>query len=98
MKRSSERILTTHVGSLTRPPEILESILAKVSHRPYDEAAFQEQVREAVKDVVRKQAEVGIDIPSDGEYLQAQFRGVRHRAVWRDSRPGPSSGRPRPDR
>ena len=45
MKRSSERILTTHVGSLVRPPEILEAILAKVSHRPYDEAAFQEQVR-----------------------------------------------------
>jgi len=88
VKRSSERILTTHVGSLVRPPEILESILAQVSHQPYDQTAFEEQVREGVKDVVRKQAEVGIDIPSDGEYSKPSFAGyVTERLAGLESRP-----------
>ena len=73
MKRSSERILTTHVGSLVRPPEILRSILAQVSHKPYDQQAFEAAVADGVKDVVSKQAEVGIDVPSDGEYSKAGF-------------------------
>ena len=73
MKRSSQRILTTHVGSLVRPPEILRIILNKVSHKPYDERAFESAVREGVKDVVRKQAEVGIDVPSDGEFSKPGF-------------------------
>ena len=73
MKRSTERILTTHVGSLVRPAEILEDILAKVRREPYDEAAFAEKVSRGVRDVVRKQAEVGIDVPSDGEYSKPSF-------------------------
>jgi 5-methyltetrahydropteroyltriglutamate--homocysteine methyltransferase len=73
VKRSQERILTTHVGSLVRPPEILQGILAKVSRRPYDEEAFARTVREGVKEVVRRQAEVGIDVPSDGEYSKPGF-------------------------
>jgi 5-methyltetrahydropteroyltriglutamate--homocysteine methyltransferase len=68
MKRSTDRILTTHVGSLVRPPDILEMILAKVTGKPFDEAEFEKRVAEGVKDVVRKQAEAGIDIPSDGEF------------------------------
>ena len=48
----------------------------------YDEAAFEQQVREGVNEVVRKQAEVGIDIPSDGEYLQAQLRRLRRPSAW----------------
>jgi len=73
VKRSSERILTTHVGSLVRPPEILQPILEQVTHKPYDKVAFQAVVRRGVQDVVRKQAEVGIDIPSDGEYSKPGF-------------------------
>jgi 5-methyltetrahydropteroyltriglutamate--homocysteine methyltransferase len=73
MKRSTNRILTTHVGSLVRPPEILQTILDKVTHRPYDEAVFARQVRDGVQQVVRKQAEVGVDIPSDGEYSKPGF-------------------------
>jgi 5-methyltetrahydropteroyltriglutamate--homocysteine methyltransferase len=73
VKRSTERILTTHVGSLVRPAEILEDILAKVRREPYDEAAFAEKVSRGVRDVVRKQAEVGIDVPSDGEYSKPSF-------------------------
>jgi 5-methyltetrahydropteroyltriglutamate--homocysteine methyltransferase len=73
VKRSTQRILTTHVGSLVRPPEILRIILDKVSRKPYDEAAFEAAVRAGVKDVVRKQAEVGVDIPSDGEFSKPGF-------------------------
>jgi 5-methyltetrahydropteroyltriglutamate--homocysteine methyltransferase len=73
MKRSSERILTTHVGSLVRPPQILEAILKTASGQPRDEAAFEALVRDGVRDVVAKQAEVGIDIPSDGEYSKPNF-------------------------
>jgi 5-methyltetrahydropteroyltriglutamate--homocysteine methyltransferase len=75
MKRSSERILTTHVGSLVRPPEILEAILTTASGRERDEAAFEALVRDGVRDVVAKQAEVGVDIPSDGEYSKPNFHG-----------------------
>ena len=73
MKRSTERILTTHVGSLVRPPEILELILARVTGGSHDEALFQQRVAEGVRDVVRRQAEIGIDIPSDGEFSKPSF-------------------------
>lgn len=75
MKRSTDRILTTHVGSLVRPPEILKMIIDKVNHQPIDEEAFAEAVRRGVKDVVKKQAEVGIDVPSDGEFSKPSFAG-----------------------
>jgi 5-methyltetrahydropteroyltriglutamate--homocysteine methyltransferase len=75
MKRSTDRILTTHVGSLVRPPEVLEGILTRVSGQPRDEAAFNEQVRAGVVENVRMQAEVGIDIPSDGEVGKSSFSG-----------------------
>jgi 5-methyltetrahydropteroyltriglutamate--homocysteine methyltransferase len=75
MKRSTDRILTTHVGSLVRPPAVLESILRKTAGHDVDEDAFERQVSEGVCDVVRKQAEVGIDIPSDGEYSKPNFFG-----------------------
>jgi 5-methyltetrahydropteroyltriglutamate--homocysteine methyltransferase len=73
VKRSTERILTTHVGSLVRPPEILEIVLEKIAGRPFDEAEFQRRVLAGVRDVVRKQSEVGIDVPSDGEYSKTGF-------------------------
>src|SRR5829696_4574049 len=75
MKRSTDRILTTHVGSLCRPPDVLEGILKKVSGQPRDEAAFAQQVRKGVQENVRMQAEVGIDIPSDGEVGKPSFAG-----------------------
>jgi 5-methyltetrahydropteroyltriglutamate--homocysteine methyltransferase len=73
MKRSTERILTTHVGSLVRPPEILEAILTRAAGRERDETTFERLVSEGVCQVVRKQAEVGIDIPSDGEFSKPNF-------------------------
>jgi 5-methyltetrahydropteroyltriglutamate--homocysteine methyltransferase len=75
MKRSTNRILTTHVGSLVRPPEILRAIIDRVRGQPGDEHAFEQLVRAGVHDVVRKQAQVGIDIPSDGEYSKPSFAG-----------------------
>jgi 5-methyltetrahydropteroyltriglutamate--homocysteine methyltransferase len=73
VKRSTDRILTTHVGSLVRPPDVLQDILLKVAGMPVDEAAFQAKVARGVKEVVAKQAEVGIDIPSDGEFSKPTF-------------------------
>ena len=88
MKRSTDRILTTHVGSLVRPPEILEMILAKVTGRPYDEEAFEKQVQVGVKDVLQKQAEVGIDVPSDGEFSKPSFSGyINERLAGLEPRP-----------
>jgi 5-methyltetrahydropteroyltriglutamate--homocysteine methyltransferase len=75
MKRSTERILTTHVGSLVRPPEILEAILTCAAGGETDQDAFERMVSDGVCQVVRKQAEVGIDIPSDGEYSKPNFFG-----------------------
>ena len=67
MKRSTERILTTHAGSLARPPDLLEMLRAKTSDQPYDPAAFAERVRTAVAEVVRQQIDAGVDVVSDGE-------------------------------
>lgn len=67
MKRSEHRILTTHVGSLTRPPELLE-LGSFVKGPPADQAQYEEVLRKSIADVVRRQAEVGIDIVNDGEY------------------------------
>jgi 5-methyltetrahydropteroyltriglutamate--homocysteine methyltransferase len=91
MKRSTDRILTTHVGSLVRPPEVLKHIIAKVKHEPVDEEAFARSVRDGVKEVVRKQAEVGVDIPSDGEFSKHSFSGyVTERLAGVETRPVPT--------
>ena len=67
MKQSVERILTTHVGSLPRPPDLLEMIQAKERGEPLDTAAFATRIKSAVAEVVQRQAESGIDIIADGE-------------------------------
>jgi 5-methyltetrahydropteroyltriglutamate--homocysteine methyltransferase len=68
MKRSSDRILTTHVGSLIRPPELQDFLRAKQSGKPYDEKAYQACLVGTVAEVVRRQADAGIDVVSDGEF------------------------------
>jgi 5-methyltetrahydropteroyltriglutamate--homocysteine methyltransferase len=68
MKRSTDRILTTHVGSLIRPAALQEFLRAKQAGRPYDQAAHASCLTESVADVVSKQAEIGIDVVSDGEF------------------------------
>ncbi|HET9350894.1 MAG TPA: hypothetical protein VFO02_06120, partial [Burkholderiales bacterium] len=68
MRRSNERILTTHVGSLIRPQGLLPFIRAKQSGQPYDEQAYRNCLARSVEEVVRQQAEAGVDVPSDGEF------------------------------
>jgi len=68
MRRSRERILTTHVGSLVRPGPLLPFIRAKQSGQPYDEPAYRECLARSVIEVVERQAAAGIDVPSDGEF------------------------------
>ncbi len=65
---SDDRILTTHVGSLIRPPKLIEFWRSIEDGKPYDEAAFEACLAACVTEVVRQQAEVGIDIVSDGEF------------------------------
>src|SRR5437879_3891553 len=67
MKTSQERILTTHVGSLPRPGELRGLLVAKDKGEPYDKAELERLTREAVFDIVRRQAETGVDIVNDGE-------------------------------
>src|SRR5215213_7996332 len=68
MKRSTDRILTTHVGSLIRPPELQDFIRAKQSGKPYDHAGYETCLTASVAEIVRQQAEAGIDVVSDGEF------------------------------
>jgi 5-methyltetrahydropteroyltriglutamate--homocysteine methyltransferase len=67
MTRSSERILTTHVGSLPRSAELVALLYKKEDGEPYDHGAFDQAIATAVDEVVAKQAEIGIDVVSDGE-------------------------------
>jgi 5-methyltetrahydropteroyltriglutamate--homocysteine methyltransferase len=68
VKRSDRRILTTHVGSLIRPPELLAFLRVKRERQPYDEAAYAKCLTDTVATVVREQADAGIDVVSDGEF------------------------------
>lgn len=68
MKRSTDRILTTHVGSLIRPAELQEFLRAVQGGKPYDETAYQKCLTDSVAAVVKQQADTGIDVPSDGEF------------------------------
>ena len=71
MKRSTDRILTPHVGSLIRPPTLREFLAAKEAGKPFDQAAYAECLKECVAEVVRKQANIGLDVVSDGEFGKA---------------------------
>ncbi len=90
MKRSTERILTTHAGSLPRPPDLTRMMWDLIDGKPVDEAALRARVREAVAEVVRRQREVGIDIVSDGEmskvgfsnYVMQRYSGFANRAQF----------------
>ncbi|HEY1259928.1 MAG TPA: cobalamin-independent methionine synthase II family protein [Stellaceae bacterium] len=67
MKTSRDRILTTHVGSLPRPPELRQMLVRKDRGEAYDKGALERMVHQAVLDIVRRQAAVGVDIVNDGE-------------------------------
>ena len=75
MKRSTERILTTHVGSLARADSLTPLLRLREQAQPYDHEELARLVREAVTDAVQKQIEAGIDIVTDGEQGKASFFG-----------------------
>src|SRR5918999_2573991 len=68
MQRSTERILTTHVGSLIRPAALQDFLRARQAGRPLDQGAWDRCLSESVAGIVRQQAEVGVDVISDGEF------------------------------
>jgi len=71
MQRSTDRILTTHVGSLIRPPELQDFLRARQKGQGFDEAAYDRCLVESVAAVVRQQSDAGIDVVSDGEFGKA---------------------------
>jgi len=98
MKRSTERILTTHVGSLARPEALIPLLRSKDRGQPYDAETFAKLVRDAVADVVRKQTEAGIDVVTDGEQGKASFFGYiveRFNGFARTPAPTGQEGNPR---
>jgi len=89
MKRSTDRILTTHCGSMPRPSDLLDMMKLKITGEPYDHEAFADRVRSAVAETVRRQVECGIDIPTDGEQGKHSFFGyMSERLAGLEPRPG----------
>ena len=90
MKRSTERILTTHVGSLARPDALVPILKSKDRGQPYDREAYARLVREAVAESVRKQTEAGVDVVTDGEQGKASFFGyIVERFTGFERKPAP---------
>src|SRR5947209_7985802 len=81
MRASRDRILTTHAGSLPRPDDLIEANRGREAGAA-GEPAFPSQLRAAVVDVVRRQRELGIDIPGDGEFGKAMGHRVNYHAWW----------------
>ena len=69
MKRSANRILTTHAGSLAWPLDLLEMMDAKLCAKPYDHEAYGKRIRSAVAEMVQKQVECGVDVVTDAELV-----------------------------
>ena len=78
MPNDESRILTTHVGSLVRPQEIIDLMRAKEFGQEYDREELAERVRKGVAEVVQRQLAEGVDIPSDGEYGKSGFSAYVH--------------------
>ena len=91
MKQSTDRILTTHVGSLARPHSLLDIMKEREHDRPYDAEALDREIADAVKYVVAHQVENGIDIVADGEMSKVSFLGyVKDRLAGFEVDTGPS--------
>jgi 5-methyltetrahydropteroyltriglutamate--homocysteine methyltransferase len=73
MKTSTDRILTTHTGSIARPDDLIEVMRAKENGRPYDRDSFEKRVTAAVEDCVLRQVEAGLDVINDGEQRKSGF-------------------------
>src|SRR5689334_18132214 len=88
MKRSTDRILTTHAGSLPRPDDLARLMWDEIDKKPVDTAKVRARVKDAVAEIVKKQDECGVDVVSDGEmskvgfsnYVTQRFSGFGERA------------------
>src|SRR5215831_11496083 len=80
MKHSTDRVLTTHVGSLPRPPDLLQFLESREAGRAFDQSAFDACLGAAVRDIVERQVAAGIDSVCDGELGKISYTFyVRHR-------------------
>jgi 5-methyltetrahydropteroyltriglutamate--homocysteine methyltransferase len=73
IQQNTDRIQTTHIGSMPRPHALLDVMKAKYGGQPYNQKTYDDMVAEAVKEVVRKQVECGIDVVTDGEFSKPGF-------------------------
>ena len=90
MHRSTDRILTTHTGSLHRPPDLEELFRRKLAGEAYDGRAFEARLRSAVAEIVQKQVSIGIDVVDDGEFSKVDFFSyAKYRLDGIESRPVP---------
>ena len=80
MRTSSDHILTSHVGSLPRPDDLIEANRAREAGEAIDEPGFQQKLRTSVVEVVRRQKDLGIDIPGDGEFGKSMGTRVNYGA------------------
>jgi 5-methyltetrahydropteroyltriglutamate--homocysteine methyltransferase len=101
MKRSTDRILITHVGSLARPKDLMDMLLARNEGKPFDNSALARRTREAVAEVVEKQIACSVDVINDGElgksnfsrYTKERLGGFVERAASPDFKPTSIFGR-----
>jgi len=88
MLYSTERIMTAHAGSLPRPPDLRDMVVAKANGAPYDAATLEGRLKTAVAEIVRRQRECGLDCVNDGELSKTNFTDyVRGRIAGYDERP-----------
>ena len=88
MKHSTDRILTTHCGSLARPKDLLDLMKAKINSESYDAGIYVARVRSAVANIVRQQVDNGIDVVTDGEQGKPGFFAyVRERLAGFEAKP-----------
>jgi 5-methyltetrahydropteroyltriglutamate--homocysteine methyltransferase len=85
MRGSSDRILTSHAGSLPRPDALIEAYRAREVDEASDDRAIEQKLGTAVSEVVRRQRDLGIDVPGDGEYGKSMASRVNYGAWWRYS-------------
>jgi len=89
LQQNTDRIQTTHIGSLPRPHALLDLLKAKFTGQPYDQKALDQTLRKSVADVVRKQVDCGIDIVTDGEFSKPGFfTYIQERLEGYEARPG----------